>query len=163
MRRPPLAAIVLAGSLSAVSTGPATSSVALAAEARPPDLRLEWSSGGHDPGAAEAVRGRRGETLRIPYRLRNVGGSDAFAVVVEAHTALGPVADRERLQPGPAAGAAIDRILSLALATGMRELCIDARLQTMEPEDAGDPNPQDNRICRKVEVEQQRGTARRLR
>lgn len=153
MRRPLLAPTVIACSLAVFAGAPAIAT-ASAASARPPDLRLEWSVAGRVTGAtAEPVRGRRGETVDVSYRLRNVGGTDAFAAILEARTALGPAADRERLQPGPAAGAAIDRTLALALATGMRELCIDARLQTVEPEDAGDANPRDNRICRKVEIE----------
>jgi hypothetical protein len=124
-----------------------------AQEGRPPDLRLEWLAGGAPvTGATAAVRARAGETVTVPYRLRNVGGSDAFTAILEARTALGRTGPPERLQPGPAAGSASDRSLTLAVADGMRELCLDARLQTLEPQDPGDPNPRDNRICRPVEV-----------
>lgn len=119
----------------------------------PPDLRLEWLiDGAAANGPAPALRGRAGETIEIPYRLRNVGGADAFAVVLEARTALGRAGRPVRLQPGPAAGAADDRTLRLAVAAGMRELCIDARLQTLEPDQPVDPNRHDNRICRPVEA-----------
>lgn len=160
MRRLPPAATLTVWFLTALCLGPA--GVGLAAEARPPDLRLEWAPGG-PAASAEPLRGRPGETVRVDYRLRNVGGSDAFVAVVEARTALGPVGGPQRLQPGPAAGATIERRLSLALATGMRELCVDARLQTVEPEEPGDPNQRDNRICREVEIEPNGGDERRTR
>jgi hypothetical protein len=34
----------------------------------------------------------------------------------------------------------------------MRELCLDARLQSVEPDAASDPTPHDNRICRPIEI-----------
>jgi hypothetical protein len=131
---------------------PALGSARAGAES-PPDLRLEWLVDGEAVTAgAPSVRGREGATVEIPYRLRNVGGADAFAAVLEARTALGPAGRAVRLQPGPAAGAAVERVLRLAVAAGMRELCIDARLQTLEPDQPHDPNRHDNRICRPVEA-----------
>lgn len=129
-------------------------------EPAPPDLRLEWQDRGRGASLEGApVHGPAGETISIPYRLRNVGGSEAFAVILDARTALGAVGRAIRLQPGPAAGDAVDRTLKLPLARGMRELCIDARLQTLDPGLPTDPHPEDNRICRKVEiVEEEAGT-----
>jgi hypothetical protein len=145
-----LAAALAWGVLAAAGLAPADAS---AAAASPPDLRLEWLVEGKAVTAgAPPVRAREGETVEIPYRLRNVGGADAFAAVLEARTALGPVGKPVRVQPGPAAGVAADRTLRLAVAAGMRELCIDARLQTLEPDQPGDPNGHDNRICRPVEA-----------
>ena len=146
--RHPRAPLVLAFAGLALAGG-----VSLAAEAAPPDLRLEWLVHGKAVReGVEPLHGRRGETVAIAYRLRNVGGSDAFTVILESRTALGRAARPERVHPGPDAGKADDRSLRLALAEGMRELCIDARLQTLAADDPGDPNAQDNRICRRVEV-----------
>ena len=44
------------------------------------------------------------------------------------------------------------RTLSLSLARGMREVCIDAALETAHADEPRDPNPRDNRICRPVRV-----------
>jgi|SRR5687768_16040954 len=111
----------------------------------PADLRLEW----RDP--RNVIEGSAGDTVEVRYRLRNIGGRDAFAVVVRAHTSLG-AGSPERLQPGPKAGASHERHLSIALATGMRELCIEAMLQNLDATDPPDPNPRDNRICSPVHV-----------
>lgn len=149
----PAAALAVALTWGVLAVSGLTAAHAEADGRTPPDLRLEWRvDGASDSAAAPAVRGREGETVEVSYRLRNVGGSDAFAVVLEARTALGPVGRPVRLQPGPAAGAAADRTHRLAIAAGMRELCIDARLQTLEPDHPGDPSNHDNRICRPVEV-----------
>jgi hypothetical protein len=43
----------------------------------------------------------------------------------------------------------------------MRELCVDARLETREPDEPGDPNRHDNRICRAVDVERPAGRRER--
>ncbi|MCH9647904.1 MAG: hypothetical protein K0U98_06670 [Deltaproteobacteria bacterium] len=127
------------------------------------DLRLEWaegrggegpsgSLGGSSPQGGE-IHGTEGEAVSVAYRLRNIGGSNAFAAVVESWTALGREGRPLRLQPGPAAGEIQKRHLELALASGMRELCVEVRLQTLEAGSPGDPNPKDNRICRRVIVQ----------
>jgi hypothetical protein len=123
-----------------------------AAVVAPPDLRLEWVEAGHTTREAAPVSGRPGETLRLPYQIRNVGGSDAFAVIVAAYTTLGPLGQAERLQPGPRAGQDTPRQLTLPLARGMREVCLDVHLQTLNVSDPQDPNPSDNRLCRRVDV-----------
>jgi len=114
--------------------------------ASPADLRLEWAV------AKDSIDGRAGETVEIRYLLRNVGGADAFAAVLSTSTALGPQGAPRRVQPGPRAGDSLALTLSLPLAEGMRELCIDAALQNLRAEDPADPNPGDNRICRTVKV-----------
>lgn len=127
-------------------TGTAPSLYAANGSTTPPDLRLEWL----DP--AEAIEGTAGETVELRYQLRNIGGRDAFAVVVRAHTSLGEPRRPERLQPGPKAGEKADRKLPLALAVGMREICIDVTLQNLSAEEPGDANVKDNRICRPIRV-----------
>jgi hypothetical protein len=130
------------------------------AESGPPDpsadLRLEW----RDP--ASAVDGVAGSTVELPYRLRNVGGRDAFAVVLKTHTSLGAPQQPERVQPGPKAGATMERTISLPLATGMREVCVEAMLQTLAADEPTDPTLKDNRICRPVRVRepQRKGNGR---
>lgn len=119
----------------------------------PPDLRLEWLEGGRPTREAGPVSGAAGETLRLPYQLRNVGGGEAFAAVLSVRTTLGPLGRAERLQPGPDAGEEVPLWLDLPLARGMREVCVEVRLQTLDAGDPGDPNRTDNRLCRKVEVE----------
>jgi hypothetical protein len=109
-------------------------------------LRLEWG------GTETSIDGRTGETVELSFRLRNVGGQDAFAALLSASTALGPQGSPQRLQPGPRAGESLTRKLLLPLAEGMREVCIDASLQNLRAEDPADPNPGDNRICRAVKV-----------
>jgi hypothetical protein len=117
----------------------------------PPDLRLEWLEGGAPTPRPPAVRGRAGELVRFDFRLVNVGEGAARSVALATHTTLGPAGAREELRPGPGAGEAMRRSIELELAVGLRELCIDA---TLVEDDAGgrDPNPEDNRICRAVEV-----------
>lgn len=154
MSRPHLLATALAAALLVGLAPGRPAPAADDVDTAPADLRLEWLVAGR-PAAGEAgpIRGREGETVTVPYRLRNVGGADAFAVILEARTALGRSGAPERLQPGPAAGAKTDRTLRVAVATGMRELCIDARLQTVEAGGGGDPNRDDNRICRRIEID----------
>jgi hypothetical protein len=115
----------------------------------PPDLRVAWSDGGKD------LEGDAGATVPIGYVIRNVGGRDAFAVVIRITTALGPVAP-VRLQPGPNAGASVERQGSVSLAVGMRELCVDVTLQNVALEDPPDPNLADNRVCRAVRVREKK-------
>jgi hypothetical protein len=112
----------------------------------PADLRVLWTDDGRP------VTGIAGSSIEIGYVLRNQGGRDAFAVVLRALTALGPATPPTRLQPGPAAGKQFQRVLRLALAPGMRELCVEATLQNLSLEDPVDPNPADNRACRSVAV-----------
>jgi hypothetical protein len=113
----------------------------------PADLRLQWMT-----LPATPLRGAAGETVEIRYSLRNVGGTAAFAAIVKAQTSLGALGQPVRVQPGPGAGASVDRKLSVALANGMRELCLDALLQQKSETDPPDPNLKDNRICRTVEI-----------
>jgi len=110
------------------------------------DLRLEWT------GAAGKIQGRAGEAVVLRFQLRNVGGRDAAAAVLAVATALGPLGPPRRLAPGPRAGQGETRTLSLSLARGMREVCIDAALETAHADEPRDPNPRDNRICRPVRV-----------
>jgi hypothetical protein len=119
----------------------------------PADIRLEWVDGG------APVEGEAGQTVEIPYHLRNVGGQDAFAVLLRAHTALGPLGRTLRLEPGPRAGETMARQVSLPLAEGVRELCLEATLQNLTPSDPSDPDPRDNRICRGVRVRPAQRTA----
>jgi hypothetical protein len=118
----------------------------------PPDLRVEWVSGASTTREGEVIRGSAGETRRLEYRVRNVGGTEVFAVILSARTALGPLVRPARVQPGPQPGRHLRRALDLPLAEGMREVCIEAVLQTRDAEDPHDPNPKDNRLCRRVEV-----------
>jgi hypothetical protein len=90
--------------------------------------------------------------VEVDYLLRNVGGAAAWAVLVSAATTLGPVGTPARLQPGPGAGEGVRRRLALALAEGQREVCVEARLQTLNADDPGDPEPADNRRCRAIVV-----------
>lgn len=124
----------------------------------PADLRLEWARGKGAEGSGSSFRasdieGAEGETVSVAYRLRNIGGSNAFAAVIESWTALGREGRPLRLQPGPVAGEIQERHLELALASGMRELCLEVRLQNLEAGSPGDPNPKNNRICRRVIVQ----------
>ncbi len=112
----------------------------------PPDIRLEWT------GGAGPIEGKAGQTIELTYVVRNVGGTEAFAVVLRGLSSLGPTGDPVRIQPGPAAGRRIDRRSTMALASGMRELCIEATLQNRNRDDPLDPTPSDNRICRVVRV-----------
>jgi len=112
----------------------------------PPDLRLEWSD---DTGT---VSGVAGTTAAVAYRVRNIGGQDAFAVLLRAYSALGPLHKPVRLQPGPRPGAAVARVLAVSLAAGMREVCVEAQLQTLRLDDPLDPTLENNRICRAIVV-----------
>ena len=133
-------------------SGGASSLRTSSAEGGPPDLVLEWTEGGRPSASGSVVRGQAGETVQLSYQIRNVGGSDAYAAVVSAHTGLGRYGQPRHLQPGPAAGGVLKRRFSLTLALGMRELCLEAHLQTLTADEAKDPRPQDNRRCRKVEL-----------
>jgi hypothetical protein len=124
---------------------PSTIAFAAAAES-PADLRLEWV------GGDAAVSGKVGQTVELKTLLRNVGGRGAFAAVVKTHTSLGPFGDPVRVQPGPAAGASLPRTITIPLALGMRELCVEVALQNVAVDDSQDPNPRDNRICRAIKV-----------
>ena len=112
----------------------------------PPDLRLRWK----EPAAP--VQGRAGAKVDLAYELTNIRGSPAFAVIVKAQTTVGPIGTAARIQPGPAAGAAMQRKVSFALVRGMREVCVDAVLQHRGGGDPPDPNPQNNRICRPITI-----------
>jgi len=131
-----------------------------AAEAPPPDLYLEWIVGGRAVSDGPPLEGFAGQTVVLDYRIGNAGGRDAFAVIISAHTALGRVAPPNRVQPGPKAGARLDRTLTVALAEGMRELCLEIQLQNLSAEDPGDPEPKNNRRCRRVEVDSNRSDER---
>ena len=122
------------------------------AGATPPDLRLEWVIDGRRVRTPDAVRGTAGEVLQFEYVLLNVGGAPAFAAVLSATTTLGPLPASHRLQPGPQPGQSVRRSLRLALATGMRQVCVQVRLQTARAADPGDPSPEDNLLCREVIV-----------
>jgi hypothetical protein len=123
----------------------------------PPDLYLEWIVNGRAVTDAPPITGASGETVELAYRIRNVGGRDAFCVVITAQTALGRVSPPRRIQPGPKAGAAFDRTLSMALARGMRELCVEVALQNLDAEDPEDPEPANNRRCRRVQTNETAG------
>ena len=101
-------------------------------ERLPPDLRVDW------------ILGSR--------RIRNIGGRDAFAVNVEGRTALGRLGRPRRYQPGPAAGGAQRHAQSLTLASGMRELCFEARLQVLSGREPAEQNLDDNQACRPIEL-----------
>jgi hypothetical protein len=136
-----------------------------------PDLRLEWivakpaasSPSASLPPPAELeprrpaveplpIEGRAGESVRLRYRIRNVGATDAFAVVIRVQTGLGSVGRPTRVEPGPEAGKAIERALDLPLAVGLAEVCVIAVLQTLRADDPRDPFTDDNRICRRANV-----------
>jgi hypothetical protein len=128
----------------------------------PPDLRLEWiGEGGAPTREAPPLRGEAAETVTIVYQVRNVGGSDAFAAVLTARTALGVLGPDRRLQPGPRAAEATTRELTVALAVGMHELCLAARLQNLHLDDPDDPRPEDNRLCRRIEITEPSSPGRR--
>jgi hypothetical protein len=118
----------------------------LLATATPPDVRLDWIN------AADVITGEAGATIEMRYSVRNVGGAPAFAVVLRNVTSLGPLGEPLRVQPGPEPGKKMDRVLSFALAPGMRELCVEATLQNRNLDDPLDPTPSNNRICRVVRV-----------
>ncbi|MBZ0112854.1 MAG: hypothetical protein K8J08_10365 [Thermoanaerobaculia bacterium] len=117
----------------------------------PADVSIEWVDEGAQTG--EPLEGEEGSTAEVRYRVRNVGGRDAYAVLVQSHTALGPLGPAIRLRPGPKAGQGIDRTLTVPLARGMRELCVEGRLQTLDASrPAEDPSPRNNRACRPIRV-----------
>jgi hypothetical protein len=126
-----------------------------------PDLRLEWLHEGRARTQAPPLEGRSGERLEVSYRLGNSGDRDAFAVILRAFTALGPQGTPERVEPGPAVSQQIDRTVTIVLSEGMRELCLEARLQNRSAGDPPDPRPHDNRICRRIQVHPPGGAARR--
>jgi hypothetical protein len=94
----------------------------------------------------------------VRYVLRNVGGRDAFAAVIRAFTALGPVGQVLRLEPGPAAGDGVDLKLQLPVAAGMREVCVEASLQGRSSTEPADPHQGDNRTCQAVVVTEEAGS-----
>lgn len=118
----------------------------LLATVAPPDVRLDWIN------APDVITGEAGKTIEIRYTVRNVGGSPAFAVVLRNVSSLGALGEPVRVQPGPEPGRKMERSLSFALASGMRELCVEATLQNRNLDDPLDPTPSNNRICRVVRV-----------
>lgn len=114
----------------------------------PADIRLEWL------GSTEAIESEVGKTVEVRYVIRNTGGRPVFAVVLKTLTSLGPLGEPIRIQPGPEPGKRIERKLSFAVAAGIREICIEGALQNRNRDDALDPTPGDNRICRVVRVSQ---------
>lgn len=98
------------------------------------------------------IVGRSGSVCRVAFTILNTGTEDAYAVVVDAYTALGPTGVARRFQPGPGAGRRVEGALDLPLFVGMRELCLKARLQTVTDDEIGDPHPRDNQVCRSVVV-----------
>ncbi|MDA8019112.1 MAG: hypothetical protein MPN21_16860 [Thermoanaerobaculia bacterium] len=127
-------------------------SLGVGAQEAAPDLRLEWQVDGRFARSAPPLRGVAGSTQTLRYRIRNIGGSDAFAAILAFYTTLGRRGRDVRIQPGPDAGRSFEQEMTLPLASGMREVCIEARLQTVADDDPRDPNPSDNRVCRRVEV-----------
>jgi hypothetical protein len=126
----------------------------LLATATPPDVRLDWIN------AADVITGEAGKTIEMRYAVRNVGGKPAFAVVLRNVTSLGPLGEPIRVQPGPEPGKKMERVLSFALAPGMRELCVEATLQNRNLDDPLDPTPSNNRICRVVRVTERSTSSR---
>lgn len=110
-----------------------------------PDLGLDWPE---EPNTAARRDSAAGGTFR--YRLYNQGDGDAYAVIVEAHTALGPLHPPQRLEPGPRAGETIDSEEHFSVVDGMQELCLEVRLQTLAADAPQDRNPANNRICRDI-------------
>lgn len=128
----------------------ASAAVSLSSAAdTPPDLRLRWTT----PGAS--VAGTAGITVDLQYELTNAGGSAAFAVILKAQTTVGAAGPPVRVQPGPVAGASMQRKVSFALVPGMREICVDALLQTRGRGEPPEANLENNRICRAVTVNPQ--------
>lgn len=138
--------------LSAVALAVAALPGAPALAESPPDLRLEWQEPGGARDEAPPVRGRAGEVVRLDYRLTNVGESPAAAVELATHTTLGPAGAPVELRPGPDPGEERRRSVDLRLAIGLREVCIDARLRSGAEREPREPTPENNRICRAVEV-----------
>ena len=117
-----------------------------AAEGSAPDLLLEW------PGS-HAVKGRDQERVTLPYLVLNHGNRNAFAVIVEASTNGKAFTHNRRFEPGPREGQSIRGDLTITLTLNLKEICLEAKLQTLRVDDPVDPNPQDNRVCRPVLVE----------
>lgn len=114
-----------------------------AGKATGPDLGLVWTESTANPDER-----KENEVLRFTYRLFNQGDTDAYAVIVESHTALGSLHPPRRLEPGPRAGEAMDGVEQLSLVPGMRELCVEVKLQTLAAASPQDHNPTNDRICR---------------
>lgn len=129
------------------------------ADAAPPDLRLEWVIDGRRVRTPDPIRGTAGEVLRLDYEVLNVGGAPAFAAVLSVTTTLGPLPGSRRLQPGPQPGERIRSSLRLSLSAGVRQVCVQARLQTARATDPGDPHLEDNLLCRDVIVRDDDHTA----
>lgn len=111
-----------------------------------PDLRLDW------PGARTVV-GQDQERLTLRYRVLNHGARDAFAVIVEASTNGKTIHHNHRFEPGPRKGQSVRGDLNITLTLDLKEICLEANLQTLRVDDPVDPNPHDNRVCRPVSVE----------
>ncbi len=122
------------------------SSAMAANDSNAPDLRLDW------PGA-KAIAGRDQEKLTLRYRVLNHGSRDAFAVIVESFTNGKTIHHNHRFEPGPRKGQSIRGDLTITLTLDLKEICLEAKLQTLRVDDPIDPNPQDNRVCRPVSVE----------
>jgi hypothetical protein len=121
----------------------------------PADILIEWVD--VEPEAVP-LEGESGTTTEVKYRVRNIGGTDAYAVLIRSYTALGPLGPSIRLRPGPRAGRDIERTLTVPLARGMRELCIEGRLQALDSTATEDPSPQNNRACRPIRIVDRRAT-----
>lgn len=147
-------ATVICATVLALSLG--GSPAALFGAGRPgsdgPDLTLAWVERGVEISGSRRLEGDQGSVLTLICRVKNVGGSDASAVVLSARTALGAVGDAKTLEPGPAVGAELDHTLRLELRAGMREICVDAELQGRSSTDPREANLADNRLCRRLEV-----------
>lgn len=114
-----------------------------------PDLCVEWKGVNRLP-----IHGTQGEIVELHLRIHNIGSADAFALVLLASfEAPGLPA---RIEPGPAAGHFIDRSLELEPSPTIEEVCLFARLQTLQRDDPRDPRPADNRICRRLEADARR-------
>ncbi len=116
----------------------------------PADLLIEWVTESRHP--SPPIEGESGTSVDVGYRVRNIGGSDAYAVLIRSHSALGPLGQPIRLHPGPKAGRGIERTLRVPLARGMRELCVEGRLQTLGTDPHEDPSPNNNRACRPIRI-----------
>ena len=111
-----------------------------------PDLCLEWR---RDPGLP--LRGAGHESVEFEVRIRNLGRGGAFAVILAAAAGDRSLGQPSRIEPGPAAGAYIDRSVRLRLPPDLDQLCLTARLQTLQIDDPRDPRQADNRICRRID------------
>ena len=145
--------------LAGVTAGPRNVAAQSLPTTTAPDLHLEWVAEDADKERPRndlvptpPIEGHAGQTVRLKYRIRNVGSTDAFAVIVRVQTGLGNGERPMRIQPGPAAGKAIERTIDVALAVGLAEVCVGAVLQTIRADDPRDPFTEDNRICRRATV-----------